>query len=260
MTDLLELLANANPVRTDELAPSIDVLRSRLEHAARQTRVRRREPGSAIARARRWRTPTASLAVVGAIAVLIVELGGGGPSTAFAGWSAAPTPAMSTQLQAAESACSQRTAQLASLTPTVADTRGPTAMLVYADSGLVSRTGRPMATACLTGVAAFGTLLASGDGAVNFTPDPDEIVPHVQEQAVAADGQGYTFLDGQIGPAVTAVALVLDDGSTVEATTANGWFAAWWPTNQGVQSANVSTPSGTTSQPINGYSGPAAPR
>jgi hypothetical protein len=50
---------------------------------------------------------------------------------------------------------------------------------------------------------------------------------------------------------VTAVTLTLHDGSNVEATTGNGWFAAWWPSLQGVRSADLTTTKGSTTQPFN---------
>jgi hypothetical protein len=71
---------------------------------------------------------------------------------------------------------------------------------------------------------------------------------------------------------VTGVTLVLDDGSTVHATVANGWFAAWWPASQRTQSrggqslgqalarmlapsvpryAEISAAGGTSTQPLN---------
>jgi len=209
----------------------------------------------------RWATVGVA-AVAAAIAVLVVGTTGGGPANAFAGWTASPTPAASGQLQAAESACAAQRPSLASLVPTVVDTRGPTTMLVYADGGLSVPTprfpsGRPLATACTTGAPAFGTLIGSGAGAIPI--GQGEIVPHLEGLRVTADGQGFGYLDGQVGPAVTAVTLVLDDGSSVQATTGNGWFGAWWPGNEGMQSAQITTATGTTTQPLNGYSGSAPP-
>ena len=33
--------------------------------------------------------------------------------------------------------------------------------------------------------------------------------------------------------------LILDDGTNVQATVANGWFVAWWPGAQDVKSADA---------------------
>jgi hypothetical protein len=43
------------------------------------------------------------------------------------------------------------------------------------------------------------------------------------------DGQAYSFADGRTGSGVSAVTLILDDGTRVTATVQNGWFVAWWP-------------------------------
>lgn len=55
-------------------------------------------------------------------------------------------------------------------------------------------------------------------------------------------------LVGQTGADMTAVTITLDDGTTVEATTANGWFAALWPDSVRAKSAQVTTTSGTTTR------------
>ena len=36
---------------------------------------------------------------------------------------------------------------------------------------------------------------------------------------------------GRVGTDVTGVTLVLGDGTSVQATVTNGWYAAWWPGN-----------------------------
>ncbi|HEX4033222.1 MAG TPA: hypothetical protein VHX66_02150 [Solirubrobacteraceae bacterium] len=83
----------------------------------------------------------------------------------------------------------------------------------------------------------------------------------------AADGQTFREMTGQVGPDVTAVTVALQGGNSVEATVANGWFAAWWPVSQDVetgealaqslsqsvpQSFAITTASGTTTQPLTG--------
>jgi hypothetical protein len=49
---------------------------------------------------------------------------------------------------------------------------------------------------------------------------------------------------------VTAVTLVLSDGTHVEATTSNGWFAAWWPGRQSAPEAQLTTPTGEVTQQL----------
>jgi hypothetical protein len=59
----------------------------------------------------------------------------------------------------------------------------------------------------------------------------------------------YTFIDGRVANGVTGVTLALNDGQNVVATVADGWFVAWWPDDTAdATSAQVSKPSGTTSE------------
>ena len=70
-------------------------------------------------------------------------------------------------------------------------------------------------------------------------------------------GAAYSFADGRAGDGVSAVTLILDDGTNVQATVANGWFVAWWPSAHDVKSAALTTPGGVTTQPVG--SGRAVP-
>jgi hypothetical protein len=61
----------------------------------------------------------------------------------------------------------------------------------------------------------------------------------------------YTFIDGRVANGVTGVTLALDDGQSIVATVADGWFVAWWPGNTSdATSAQVTKASGTTSEPL----------
>jgi hypothetical protein len=61
----------------------------------------------------------------------------------------------------------------------------------------------------------------------------------------------YTFIDGRVANGVTGVTLALDDGQSIVATVADGWFVAWWPGNTAdATSAQVTKASGTTSEPF----------
>jgi hypothetical protein len=69
-------------------------------------------------------------------------------------------------------------------------------------------------------------------------------------QAQTPAGNSYSFVEGRAGSDVTGAALVLDDGTHVDATLQNGWFVAWWPGDRTVRSALVTTSAGTTTQAI----------
>jgi hypothetical protein len=256
MTDLQTRLTDANPVSGDDLAPSFENVWLRFESMPAPRRQSRR--GLQLTTAPGHRRRVARWAMVGvvavAVAVVVLVLGttGGGPPKAFAGWSATPTTPATGQLQAAQSACQHDDPALASLTPTVADTRGPFSMLVYIESTAT--------TVCTNGMPGGLVIGVSGGGTAD-TPSvaPDQIGVE-PSGAREADGQGFSDLAGPIGADVTGVTLVLDDGSTVEATTASGWYVAWWPGLQGVTSAEITTAGGTSTQQLNlpGTSTPGA--
>jgi len=69
-------------------------------------------------------------------------------------------------------------------------------------------------------------------------------------------------VDAKSGTGVTGATLVLADGRQVTTSTANGWFAAWWPGAVRATDVNVDTPSGVTTQhldtggPVNCGPGP----
>ena len=212
--------------------------------------------GAAITTTLRRRSKRLAMVGVAALAVavagLVLGITGGGPPNAFAGWSATPTPPVSGQLQAAESACgSYPRLGLGSLTPTVADTRGPFSLLLY--SGVPNSTiGSTIL--CITGLPGrpSGGGSVSGVGAPQAVPVASGVLKPEGDSVSYAAGQAqYHVLVGQVGAGVTAATLVLDDGSSVETTITNGWFAAWWPGGQGVRSATITTTSGTTTEPLN---------
>ena len=116
---------------------------------------------------KRWATVGVA-AVAIAAAVLVLGTTGGGPANAFAGWTASPTTPARGQLRAAESACGKSARSVTSLTPTVADTRGPFSMLVYLGSGA--------ARVCVTGLPG-GSTFVRAVGAVASTVDPGAIEP-----------------------------------------------------------------------------------
>jgi hypothetical protein len=174
---------------------------------------------------RSQRMATGAIAVAAiAAASLVLGTTGSGPTNAFAGWRSSPTAAASGQLQAAQAACQKLRPELTSLTPTVTDTRGAGSLLVYAThDGTTTCTTGPPQLGVVIGVSGPTSGTPVGAAAVEWGPVGQEF---------AADGQVFRQLAGQVGANVTAVTLVLRNGTTVQATVANGWFAAWWPASQ----------------------------
>lgn len=234
-------------MKAADAAPPLDSRRPKLDRPRRAAlRSQRTRLSGAIAgrsrASKRW-AAVGVAAVAAGVAAFVLGTTGGGPPNAFAGWTASPTTPASGQLRAAESACGRAPA-LASLRPTVADTRGPFAMLVYVENGAAS--------VCLTGLPGGGPIVTE-IGPAPTPVAPDAIEPRAGSATIRRQGPRPRFntLTGQAGADVTRVTLVLDDGSSVETTVAHGWFAAWWPGSQGVRSATITTASGTTTQQLN---------
>jgi hypothetical protein len=250
MSDVMARLRDANPVNKKHLAPSVESVWRQLEvcqrpegtPASQHPPTGRKLATGSIPSRRMWRRSLVlGVAVIAvALAVVIVEPGGGGPARAFAAWRAIPTAPAKGQVRAAESACDQHGS------PTLTDTRGRFSMLIYAHrvttticiSGLPS-TLNPSGRIIFPGTAATPRSIRSGRSAT--------LVPQTADVLPTRGGDDIRIFTGQVRPDVTGVTLTLDDGSTVRATTENDWFAAWWPSSQGeaVTSARLSTATGT---------------
>lgn len=263
MTDVIEMLAAVNPAQTEPVPPIEDVWRkldtpSLSFSSGRQ--LRRMAPTRPRRILARWVTVGVA-AGAAAVTVLVIGTSGSGPASAFAGWTADPTPTTASQLQAGETSCTNPA--LASLAPTLSDTRGPFSMLVYVQSSVtticIARLANPAGGGGASGPAVGPPVIAQYGAPGTSAIAPDTISPEsgiyiTPKNALfsgSTTGQGLRILAGQVGPDVTAVTLTLNDGSSVEATTQNGWFAAWWPSVQGVQSADLTTATGSTTQPLN---------
>jgi hypothetical protein len=202
------------------------------------------------------------------VIVSIVGLGAGAQA-AFAGWTAMPTPASSAQLAADQAACQAdltanttpapfSTSQLTGWHAVLTDTRGPF-------SYLIMQSGDYHAS-CFSGpgftrLGEYGYALDSGQRAGTNQAPADAIIPtSAGTDVLAANGQAYNGsgpigsaygeIDGSTGPGVTAVTLVLSDGTHVQATTSNGWFAAWWPGRQTAPEAELTTSTGEVTQQL----------
>jgi hypothetical protein len=205
----------------------------------------------------RRRTPAAWAALAGATGAAasltaLIVVGGSAPS-AFAGWSASPTPPTSGQLSAVDATCQARLAQAAQLAPSdktphlrapfipeLSDVRGPYTVTLFGDG--VGAGALCISTPGATSLRAIASS-ATGAGAGAIAVD--------QVSVLAREGQPYTLVEGRTGDRVTAVTLALGDGSTVTATSGDGLFVAWWPGSQTIVSAAVSTATGVSTQTLN---------
>lgn len=222
-------------------------------------------------RTRDLRPPVAAGALVAAgVAAGVVLIVGLGPRTpeAFAGWTATPTTPVGGQTSAAEAGCSRRLAGLpappgartipqppkdtAGMSPVLTDTRGPFTFVIFA--------GAKSSATCISGPSF--TAVSSAGSSVARPAVPAAQIALSSTSHTARDGDAYSFAEGRTGPGVTAATLVLADGSRVQASSANGWFVAWWPGSSSVVSADVTTAQGTSTQRLPGGTGcppPAGP-
>jgi hypothetical protein len=217
-------------------------------------------------RTRNLRPPVAvggvTVAAATGVAVWLFALSPQTPS-AFAGWTASPGAATPGQLSSAKANCEERVANmpagptpvqgsapsLAGLQPVLTDTRGSFTWVILA-SGDASAYASCISGPSLTAVSASSsrTPLSAPAGQVALSSSSQTRTP---------GGDSYSFAEGRVGTGVTAATLVLGDGTQVQATLQDGWFAAWWPSDQTVRSALVTTASGTTTQRLpNEGSGP----
>jgi hypothetical protein len=191
-------------------------------------------------RTRGLRPPLALGALAGAAGtagavVALVSLGAGA-SNAFAGWTPAPTLPSPSQLAAATAECKTQS-PVKGLPLQLSDTRGPFTFSVYADSD--------SSATCISGPS-----FTAVSGSISSAPAnvPAGRVLLSTSHLTNRDGQAYSFAEGHTGSGVSGVTLILDEGTTVQSTVANGWFVAWWPNGHEVKTADITTPSGVKTQ------------
>jgi hypothetical protein len=242
MTDVLDRLRSTRPVAPPTAeAPSIeDVWQKIGERADFPQSARVRGPA-------RFVRVAVAVAVAGGLtaAIFLVGVLGHGPGEAFAGWQPEPTVPRSGEIAAAESACPGE------MTLLVADVRGPFSLLLYLTPP--QRAGNPAGAvvACLPALHSEALIGVPLQGlAPSALAVADVETDYASFAGAPVRGSAYTYIVGQVGTAVSIVTLDLQDGSQVQATTTSGWFAAWWPGQQAVTSAQALTPTGTVTSPI----------
>jgi hypothetical protein len=112
------------------------------------------------------------------------------------------------------------------------EVRGNMATLMFAGDGwfatcIVEQLTRddefaPGLSAIHMGIAADRETLATGDDRLRFG------ILGLMPDAL----QGSTFVTGAVAPEITEVVIEVDGLGEVEATVANGWFTAWWPSRE----------------------------
>ncbi len=197
--------------------------------------------------------PIAAFAGVLAIAGLAASCGddapadrGGGVDALQSAWLAQPIPVANDVVQAAVRACRANGAGLIPLTSTavVADARGGGRIAV------VFSGPREQVFLCLLSASTdAGLTWSTGWGGDRHSAEgplfPGEVRPEEPraEQVAPVPGasttsplpmSATTTATGRGGRSIATVDLLLVSGLRVRASTAAGWYAAWWPTDDGV--------------------------
>lgn len=224
MTDQIERsVREALSYQDAQLDPdSIDRLRA-VDYRPRRRRIRR--------------LPTIGLlgtTGTAAVIALVVSLSSGA-APAFAGWQATP----STATAAAPGANSCGGPGLGTLVLT--DSRGPYTAAIYSQG---STSAADTSTICLSGDSIFTSSRSTSTAPVTVGAGQLLFAGGTTRDSA---GDQLTLADGRAGSDVSAVTLDLSDGTKVQATVSNGWYMAWWPGTTTATTADVTTPSGTTS-------------
>jgi hypothetical protein len=219
MTDQLEQsLRDALSHRAAQLDPDSIARLSAIDYHPRRRRIRKLPAIGALG-------ATGIAAAVTAVVTL-----GSSAAPAFAGWQATPSTPPPGQLAQAAQACGQ---DLGS--PVLTDSRGPYTASIYADS--------TTSDVCLSG---NGVSMSSSSTSVAPASIAAGQIQSGGEGRRDSAGNALTLVDGRIGAGVTAVTIERSDGSSVQATVANGWYLAWWPGTVTATNAEVTTASGTS--------------
>ena len=169
------------------------------------------------------------LSALVATALIVLGCGTAVPATpaVLGPWQARPFPDVDQSLaRAAESTCREATPQSAGLSVVLHDQRGGgvDSVLFAGPAGQVS---------CQVSGAADGsvTWLTSGvsSGAPAELPGPLDLLVDGMGSSSGSDVQTINDITGRTGAGIVDVRILLTDGVEIAATTANGWFYAWWP-------------------------------
>ncbi len=218
---------------------------------------------------RRWPLTMSALGAASGTAAVVSVVVLGGSQTAFAGWSATPTRTTAAQSADTQADCLAKLATVpggsspGSWTEEVSDVRGPYSVVLYQNgsafatcftgpSFTLASLNSPAGSEMTTSGAGSGTAGSGESSTSSGFSSPGGGIDTLVVSHLALAGNGpYTLVEGSLEPTVSALTFTLSDGQQVTATTANGWFVAWWPSNADVTAVQVTSNSGTTTEPVN---------
>jgi hypothetical protein len=172
----------------------------------------------------RWRRISIA-AVATAAGVLVAPVLGSG--TAYASWTAVPRPATAQEADAWGRKCLESWSGH-SYAVRMVESRGSWSYTVLTSADGYEATCLSTSTPALDGSVSTGF-----SGPLPQTPAPDGLVTNsVREGALTANSDHQLEVTGKAGAKVAAVAFRID-GTDVQATLKDGYFAAWWPQHEG---------------------------
>ena len=153
------------------------------------------------------------------------------PTSVFGSWQSVPSIADPKLATAARGACLAEGDDGASLV--VQDQRGLAAALLF-------RAGGDMVM-CVAFFDVNGEIQTASSSGTHLSPESTAFGLDSVGRApgYSAENPGLTWLFGHQPSDTRSVDLVLEDGTSVTASSSSGWFLAWWPTDQTVGSMSA---------------------
>lgn len=191
--------------------------------------------GAATKRPPRVRRLTVGLGAAAAAAVAVAVVGQSLVSTPV--WAATPDALTGTDLARAVQDCQQslahlpNAAQLAQSPAAIGERRGSTTSTLLTGSGAVAL--------CIgDGAGRYG-------GVVDAVPPPADGGLAVMVSTVVPGESETAVLQGRVGSDVASVQVRTADGRTLTASTSDGYFLAWWPSDAAAETATAFNADGT---------------
>jgi hypothetical protein len=178
----------------------------------------------------RWRLVTAVAAPLLVVLAIGILLGRqiATPASVFGSWQQAPSLDDPKLAAAARSACLHEGDEAANLL--IQDQRGLAAALLF-------RSGNDMVM-CVAYFSTTGEVGAATSSGTHLVPETTAFgIDSVgRAPGYSATSPGLTWLFGHQPASAVRVVLLLEDATQVKASTSDGWFLAWWPSDQTVAS------------------------
>lgn len=194
------------------------------------------EPASPPSRMRRWRQTGLGAAAAAAIAAVLV-IQPWASTEAYASWTATPDQVDAATLHSLGATCSTRQrahfSQVTAMHPVVGEQRGNFyAVLLGGDQAVSACVEVPSGE--LGGLTQLSGAPAPAPVALDANP------------GLLSGPDAFRIAYGRVSTSVATVVVQTADGRSVTASTANGYFLAWWPSGAAATAVTAKDAAGTT--------------